>query len=88
MLSFKNLKPKGLEKQKVKWQTKFDDRLRKGASRPSIELNTGDRFNQLVMWLQGFVIDIGAGIVKNIIPGYVWILLVVVLAIILIIVIV
>lgn len=83
---FKDLKPKGLQRHKVKWQTKLDSRLRTGAEKPEITLSWGDRWNQFQMWFTGFAIDIGSGIIKNIVPGYFWIGLLVVVAVVLIIV--
>jgi hypothetical protein len=80
------LKPKGLERHKVKWQTKFSYRLGKVNEKPEIEFSWSDRWNQVQMWLEGFAIDVGSGIIKNIIPGYFWLGLLVVIAVVLIIV--
>ncbi len=81
-MNFKDLKPKGLERHKVKWQTKFDSKLRTDAVKPEITFSWGDRFNQFAMWFQGFAVDAFTGIVRRIIPGYVWLALVAILVII------
>lgn len=72
------LKGKGLDKHKVK--SKVPKELKKvdgHTEKPTIELNFSDYFNRFSMWFQGYAIDIGSGIIKRIIPGWVWILLVV-----------
>jgi hypothetical protein len=84
-LNFTKLKPKGLEKHKVKWQTKTDLRLRSKQENPDVKLNLGDYWNRIVAWLEGFAIDVGTGVVKNIVPGYFYIALIVLIGLVLII---
>ena len=81
MMNFKKLKPKGLERHKVKWQIKFDSRLRGGAEKPEIDFSLSDYWKEFLMWFEGFAIEAGSKIIRNIIPGWFWIALLVVVVI-------
>jgi len=81
----KKLKGKGLQKQPTK-KSKVPKELKKTAvtvEKPAIEFSWGDRLNQFGMWFQGFVVDASGEILKRIIPGWVWIALIVVVGIVL-----
>ena len=73
LFSKKELKGKGLDRQKVK--SKIPIKLDKvtGAKRPEIKFSWSDRFNQFAFWIQGFVIDATGEILQRAIPPYFWI---------------
>ncbi len=75
----RNLKPKGFKRHEIKWKKFHDHRLRTGAKEPENvgAYNLGNHLRSVQMWLEGFAVDVGSQVIKNIIPGYFWILLVV-----------